>query len=138
MRLYVISKYENYPVVREAYERLRQEGHTITTDWTTEGAPSTLDMTMTHREISSLAEADLTGVLTAEAVVVFNYPLMAGGFVELGAAIARRRMGRHMDIVVIDAYKEGTPRCIFYWLGDVHHARDLEDACCVLSNLEGS
>jgi nucleoside 2-deoxyribosyltransferase len=79
MKVYVASKWENKPRVKEIMTILREHGHTITYDWT-------------ECEVSNVEQAilDLRGVADADILVgVFEKDTAyKGSLVELGAALA--------------------------------------------------
>jgi len=122
VRIYVGTKFENTKAVHEAYLALRDDGHTITHDWTVENAEGLRGQAL-EVYLQGCAERDVDGVLSANAFLLLNHVGMAGGFTELGIAIAAEKF-----IVVIDGKHPDKPKNIFYHLPHVHHARDLEDA----------
>jgi nucleoside 2-deoxyribosyltransferase len=80
MKIYVASKFEEYPRVREIMAALIEAGHTITYDWTN------CDQFTVEQ-----AAKDMDGVLSADALVFIaeeNLPYK-GAYVEFGIAVAR-------------------------------------------------
>jgi len=126
VKIYVASKFENSPAVREAHAALRDDGHVITHDWTSENAEALAGKAL-EAYLQGCAEKDVEGVLTCDALLLLNHQLMAGGFAEFGMAIAANKF-----IVVIDGKHPLKPRCIFFHLVHVHHVADLEEARKVL------
>lgn len=126
MKIYVGSKFENTKAVREAYLALRDDGHTITHDWTNENAEMLAGHAL-EAYLQGCAEKDVAGVLEADAMLLLNHQLMAGGFTEFGMAITADKF-----IVVIDGKHPEKPRNIFFHLPHVHHATSLEDARKIL------
>jgi hypothetical protein len=122
VRIYVASKFENSGLVREAHAALREDGHTISHDWTTESADGLYGQAL-EVYLQGCAEKDVEGVLSADAFLLLNHVLMAGGFTEFGMAIVKEKF-----IVVIDGRHKDKPRNIFFHLAHVHHAADLEEA----------
>lgn len=127
MRLYVASKFENTKAVREAYAALREDGHEITHDWTSENAEG-LEGDVLEAYLSACAEKDATGVLTGQGLLLINHKRGCGMFSELGIAIAMHILGARICIVVIDAFAEGNPHNIFFHLPFVHLAKDITEA----------
>lgn len=122
MRIYVASKFENTRAVRAAHAALRDDGHIISHDWTEENAESLAGQAL-EVFLQGCAEKDVEGVLSADAFLLLNHELMAGGFTEFGMAIAAEKF-----IVVLDGKHPDKPRNIFFHLAHVHHAKDLEEA----------
>jgi hypothetical protein len=122
VRVYCGTKFENTKAVHEVYLALREDGHTITHDWTEENAEG-LHGKFLEAYLEGCAEKDVDGVLSCDAFVLLNYAGMAGGFTEFGMALAAGKF-----IVVLDGKHPEKPKNIFYHLHSVHHAKDLEDA----------
>lgn len=78
MKVYVAAKWEERNRAREVMFRLVEAGHTITYDWTVQ-----------EQESGYQAEADIDGVVKANAYVgVFEKDLnYVGALIELGAAL---------------------------------------------------
>ena len=114
MNVYVASKFENQVPVKKLQSLLKNAGHTISYDWTSEN-PDWSRRTM--------AEKDLDGVISADAIVLICYPKLSGAMVELGICIATRK-----HIVVVDSRRTGCNKCIFYDLPMIKHVRTIEDA----------
>jgi hypothetical protein len=122
VKIYVASKFENSKSVKEAYLALRDDGHTITHDWTNESSEG-MDGAALEAYLQGCADKDVEGVETADALLLLNHNLMAGGFTEFGIAIGAKKF-----IVVIDGRNPEKPRNIFFHLHYVHHARNLAEA----------
>ena len=122
MRIYVASKFENTRAVRDVYEVLKEDGHVITHDWTGENADG-LTGDAKEAYLQGCADKDVEGVLSADAFVLLNHVNMAGGFTELGMALAAGKF-----IVVLDGRHPQKPMNIFYHLPHVHHAKSVYDA----------
>lgn len=82
MRVYVAGKWEEKARVREVQQQLRDAGHVITHDWTSE---EEVGITQEH------AVNDKNGVLTADAFIgIFEKDLRySGALSEMGIAIAK-------------------------------------------------
>lgn len=103
MRIYIAAKFEDQERVRHIMEWLRLAGHVITHDWTANA--------QVNRE---QAQADLDGVMTADALLLvvekhFNY---CGALVEFGVAL-----GRGIPIYVLGSALD--ERCIFMRLPEL-------------------
>lgn len=87
MKIYVAAKFEDAPRVREVYAILRAHNIEITHDWTGEDIAKAQgpDGRAYKR---ACATGDLNGVMTADAVLVLNHPLLYGGAAEMGMALA--------------------------------------------------
>jgi hypothetical protein len=120
--VYVASKFENTKAVREAYEALKKDNHTITHDWTGENADG-LHGAALDLYLRECAERDVAGVANCQGLLLINHELGCGMFTELGIAIALKKF-----IVVLDGKHPNKPRNIFFNLPDVHHAQSLEQA----------
>jgi hypothetical protein len=130
MLIYVASKFENSKSVREAHAALREDGHTITHDWTSENATGKTGEELEYY-LEDCARKDLHGVIEANGMLLLNHQLMAGGFSEFGMALMKRAIfgDGSILIVVIDGRHPEKPRNIFFHLSSfVHHARDLAHA----------
>jgi hypothetical protein len=130
MRVYVASKFENGSEVRKAQQTLREDGHTITHDWTEENAEG-FHGTALELYLRECARKDYDGVLACDAFVLLHYERGAGMFTELGLAIAWRRL-----VVVIDGKNPDKVHNIFFHLPDVVHVPSLEEARWVLKAKE--
>ena len=111
MKVYVASKFENRTRVQEVMAQLVTAGHEITYDWTR------------NSQVSSIqAEADLDGVLDADALVLIvedDLPYR-GALVEFGIAL-----GAGIPVFVMgNALDE---RCIFF---------KLRESCGVIRGIE--
>lgn len=85
MKVYVASKFQNKDEVRRAQALLRARGCEITHDWTNEDAGDRSGMVL-EAYLNRCAEADVQGVLSADAVLVIGYPGLRGCLVEFGMA----------------------------------------------------
>ncbi len=97
MRIYVAAAYAERNRAAEVMSLMRENGHTITYDWTTN-----------EQESAEQASADFQGVVTADALVFLAekpYVSTGGAMVEFGAALACK-----LPVYVIGS---GIDRCIF-------------------------
>ncbi len=102
MRVYVATKYENRVRAQEVMELLRELGHEITYDWTT------------NEQVSAQQAAlDAQGVATADALIFIAEEAYAyaGAYVEMGIAI-----GRGIPVLVLG---HAIDACIFTKLPNV-------------------
>lgn len=88
MRVYVASKFEEKDRTRQVIEVLRNMGHQVTHDWTTE-VPYAEGDPRGPPYYRKCAEEDVRGVETADAVILLSHPEGKGMFVEMGIAIGR-------------------------------------------------
>lgn len=87
MKIYVAAKFEEAPRVQKLYKILRERGHEITHDWTTEDASkySGADLAAYKAEC---AYNDYLGVKHCDLCLVLNHDKLYGGAAEMGMAIA--------------------------------------------------
>lgn len=116
MKIYVASKFERVPQVRDIQKRLRADGHEIVADWTGHSAAG-LKGEELLKYLRMCAEDDAAGVIAADAVVLLHDPNCRGGFWEAGLA-----QGAGKIVAVIG----GRPAApihgpIFYFHRNVHH-----------------
>ena len=132
MRVYAASKFENQAAVREVYRALREDGHTITHDWTEEDA-SQFEGDALEEYLCTCAEKDVRGVVDSEALLLLHYPKVSGAITEFGIALCKAwQFPGSQLIIVIDAHKPENPRNIFFHLKFVRHAADLTEARRIL------
>ena len=123
MRVYVAGKFEEKEAVRAAQAALRARGHIISYDWT-EHEIATAD----H---AACAEADLNGVLDADALLLLWHPSLRGGLVELGAALCSC-----VYVIVVGCPPlHEQPNVFFHHLG-VRHVATVEDAVAWIEAME--
>lgn len=91
MKVYVAAKFEEKVRVRAVCDLLRENGHTVTHDWTheTEGGSE-----------AEQARADLDGVLAADVVIVLAHHAGRGLWIEMGAALATGKKVIYVDSTV--------------------------------------
>jgi hypothetical protein len=125
MRVYVAGQLADKDAVRAAQAKVQAAGHTLTHDWT-QDLCFTQSYASRPEDSAVIAQADLAGVLAAEAVVVLassNEP-GRGLFVELGAALARAELGE-LDHVVVAG--EIVHESVFYFHPRVRSVPTLDD-----------
>jgi nucleoside 2-deoxyribosyltransferase len=86
MKIYVAGKWEERIYIQQLYRILKDEGHTITCDWTRHDYPKkNIEATL-----AKYAVDDINGVKNAELVIAVaeNIANYRGMLVEIGAAIA--------------------------------------------------
>jgi hypothetical protein len=123
MKVYVASKFERVPQVREIQKRLQTDGHVIVADWTGHTAKGKTgeDLVTYFREC---AEADEAGVREADAVVLLHDDNCRGGFTELGIALGAGKL----CVVVGGRPAAPTKGPIFYFHRRVQHFDTAEAA----------
>lgn len=121
MKIYVASKFERVPQVREIQARLRAAGHEIVADWTSHSAAGLKGDQLT-RKLRQCAEEDEAGVAAADAIVLLHDDNCRGGFVELGMALGRGKL------VAVLGGRTAVPNRgpIFYALANVNHFDTIE------------
>ncbi len=133
MKVYVASKFERVPQVREIQERLKRDGHVIVADWTSHSAAGKRGEDLV-RYLQSCAENDAQGVADADAIVLLHDDNCRGGFTELGIAIgynmALARAGVASKIVAVIGGRVRAPDHgpIFYFQQYVRHFDTAEAA----------
>lgn len=112
MKIYIASKFENWPNVRKLRDALIAAGHEITHDWT-----NTLGYD-DAAHAAEIAEQERSGVLAADLVIV----MLPGGFgthTEMGMALAAGKRillcSQYGDEFTLESH---TPP--FYWHKNVH------------------
>jgi len=82
MKIYVASKFENYPDVRRVYADLRQLGHEITLDWTEMGGPT-----------QEVAVVEWNAIVSCDLFIgLFDKPfIFKGAWVEFGIALGHKK-----------------------------------------------
>lgn len=101
MRIYVASAFANKAEVRDLQKLLRMDGHVITHDWTTEDAshlvPGSFEW---HEFLQDCGDADLQGVIEADALVLIAHPEMRDTRFEAGVAV-----GMGIPVYVLNAHR---------------------------------
>jgi len=87
MNIYVAGKFEEWQTVREVQQFLREMGHEITFDWTEEAAKRKGTYVFESDKLTN-AEADLTGVEEADALIAIAHDDLYGTLIEIGMALA--------------------------------------------------
>jgi hypothetical protein len=102
VKVYVAGHLADRAAVAGAQRAVVAAGHELTHDWSQD-----LEFTMNYAsrpdDSAQIAQADLTGVMDADAVIVIaSSPKPGRGlFVELGAALARAEMGLLRHVVAV-------------------------------------
>jgi nucleoside 2-deoxyribosyltransferase len=102
VNVYVAGHLADRAAVAEAQHAVVAAGHELTHDWSPE-LEFTMDCASRPEDSAQIAQADLTGVMAADAVIVIaSSPQPGRGlFVELGAALARAEMGLLRHVVAV-------------------------------------
>jgi hypothetical protein len=131
MKVYVAGQLADTAAAIDTQQAILAAGHELTHDWT-QDLEFTADYASQLEDSSRIAQADLSGVMDADAVVVLASGAQPGRglFVELGAALARAELGLLHHVVVAGAIVHES---VFYfhphvrrvgsveeWLGEVH------------------
>ncbi len=106
MKIYVAGKFEQKPRIRSLMMALEKRGHTITHDWTKEDATGKTGDEL-DAYLDRCAQADVDGVLTADALVILPHPQGKGLYVELGLALSK------WDMPIYAIGDKGKEPCIF-------------------------
>lgn len=134
MNVYVASSFARKPCVRAMHDLLRAAGHSISHDWTPEDATPYLDERLRedlHRYLRRGAKEDLDAVLRSHALVVLHDDRGRGMASEFGAALAKG-----IPCIVVGArVATGEMRNVFYYLPEVIHVDEPEDAISALHAL---
>lgn len=100
--MYVAGHLADSAAVANAQRAVVSAGHELTHDWS-QDLEVTTDYASRPEHSTQIAEADLSGVMLADAVIVIaSSPEPGRGlFVELGAALARAEMGLLRHVVAV-------------------------------------
>lgn len=123
MRVYVASRWSDTGryLARFAMRMLRDRGHVIAHDWTTEDEVCA--------DYEEAARKDLDGVYTSDALIIIPMDGGTGEWVEFGVALARL-----MPIIVVRHSTE--KQCIFEHLPGVIHVSTISDAVSVFERMK--
>jgi nucleoside 2-deoxyribosyltransferase len=102
VKVYVAGHLTDSASVADAQRAVLAAGHEVTHDWS-QDLEFTTDYASRPEQSRQIAEADLRGVMLADAVIVIaSSPEPGRGlFVELGAALARAEMGLLRHVVAV-------------------------------------
>lgn len=122
-KIYVASSFLNKDLASRLMGDLREAGHSITHDWTTE---STNGMAPIERAVylEECAREDLQGVLDCDTLVLIDHPKARGAYTEFGAALA---LGKRIFVLLAEAEPN-----IFLRLPQVMHLANFDDLLKVL------
>lgn len=101
MKVYVAAKFEEAPRAQKVMRELRLLGHEVTYDWTQHKPDTPIE------NLPVIAALDILGAVDAHVVVALWHPNLRGALVEVGAALAVRR------VVLAVGVPEDDP-CIFW------------------------
>lgn len=130
MKVYIATAFKNAEAFHKMKDFLEAEGHIITHDWTKEDA-SAFSGEEKELYLMGCAGMDLLAITDSDALVFMAHPKMAGAYVELGFAL-----GMSKPVILVDAFKDGNPDCIFYYLpqcGCFQHVNNWNDILAILS-----
>lgn len=125
MKVYVAGQLADTAAVTGAQQAILAAGHELTHDWT-QDLEFTEDYASRLEDSAHLAQADLAGVMVADAVVVLASGAQPGRglFVELGAALARAELGLLRHVVVVGAIVHES---VFYFHPRVRRVPTVEE-----------
>ena len=102
MKIYLAGRFEQKEKIREMYNLIKQEGHIITSDWTTHKPISPYEKNIALSK--EYSEQDISGVEQCDVFILLTDKIKStGAHIELGAAI-------------LSAIKNGKP--LVYVIGD--------------------
>jgi hypothetical protein len=128
VKIYVAGKWEQRGVIGEHIRILKCLGYQVTHNWTNESDEG-LEGENRTRYLQTCAADDLEGVLRADVLLVFHHPGGQGLFVEVGAALATRRI----PVLVLGDDAGRTP--IFYTLPQVKRLQTWDEVLRELARL---
>lgn len=130
VKFYIASKFENQERVLEIYEKLRENGHEITVDWTKSDDKKAKADPETAKKY---AERDIKGVKDADIFVLLTTDIPGKGrFIELGAAMILNMLNGKPEIFVIGDYNTES---IFFFHSVINRVKSIEE---VIRELEKS
>lgn len=113
MKIYVAGPVADTDGVRAVQAAVVAAGHELTLDWTRGQDASLVDYEQNPDSAAAVAQADLDAVLAADAVLVVTSEHDGRGmFVELGAALARARIGDLEHVIVVGPIRH---QSVFYF-----------------------
>lgn len=131
MKVYVSGQVSDIESVQQVQKRLVDAGHEVTHDWTLGELGDTRietreDKLQNKVEAGRRAQKDIEGAVDADVVVVCtdNQVRGAGMYVELGAALAQKRLTGKPSIFTIGSRNHLS---IFYLHPDVQHVDSIEE-----------
>ena len=133
MKVYVAGRFTEKPVVQDAMRQLREHGHEITFDWTHHDATGLTGDNLAHY-LRSAANADASGVIFCDVLLLLDHPDCRGAYTELGIAI-----GLQSRILVVGAIESSIPgmwQNIFMHLPEVEHVSSVSEAITIIDQME--
>lgn len=125
MNIYVATKFEDGHFAKKVMAQLREQGHTITHDWTNENSEG-LEGEELAAYLLKCANADLKGVQDCDLLLLLNHPHGKGMFTELGFAIALKK-----QILVV---RPKVAHNIFFHMEKTARVETIEEALKLTSN----
>ncbi|MFA4887246.1 MAG: hypothetical protein WC595_03465 [Candidatus Nanoarchaeia archaeon] len=122
MRFYYAARFSKKETIQQGYEKIRERGHTITSDWTTH---KSIKPYIGNQEMSRhYADEDVKGVEDADVFVLeTDEEGGVGSSAELGAAIALNRIKGLPLVYVIGSFNV---KEMFYFQSSVNRRENLE------------
>jgi nucleoside 2-deoxyribosyltransferase len=121
-KIYVATSFANIPEARDVMSLLREVGHDITWDWTSEALDPSWPKAQQDAYLQKCGAADYQGVVNADALVLINHDKARDAMTEFGVAIG---LGRPVFVL----YPERRSSVFF------HRATAL---CATMDELEAS
>lgn len=126
MRIYVAAKSEEAARARKFMQAIRDVGHYITYDWTTDVLAHAVTP-FTKEAQKKCARSDVDAARTADAVIVLYHPGLRGALVEMGVALAKQA-----PVLVVGCAPDD--RCVFFLLA--HHVSTEVEAIAFIPHLQ--
>lgn len=121
MKFYIAAPFNQREEVKEIYDRIRNLGHQITTDWTNHKYIKPYN---TNQQLSrKYAQEDLEGVLSCDVFVLLSDGESQGRNTELGMAIALHRVFGKPSIYIIG---ESNLDSMFYFSRGINRKTSLD------------
>jgi len=126
MKIYLASRYQDHPLMREWEQKLNEYGHTVTSRWIKGGHEIIADAS-DDLQRKEFAKEDMQDIIRADAFICRSDPSFfrsgrGGRHVELGVAIAYRKL-----IILV-----GERENVFHWLNRVNVFPSFEEALLYL------
>ncbi len=130
MKFYVSAKWQLKESVDEVIQTIQQRGHTLSEDWRKHQAVKPYDADI--KVSQTYASKDVEGVLNADALIHLSDVKGVGMYVELGIALASRRLGG--DYPLIYVVGKNTNESQFYFEQSVKRVSTLDKSLSEVTN----
>ncbi len=122
MKFYIASRFGNLDEVRKTYKVLKQQGHTISLDWTIH--ESVKPYGQNEEKAARYSVEDVEGVRRSQVFVLLSDEAGTGMYVEFGIALQSFLEKGSPLVYVIGAY---TDRCSFFFHPAVRRVKTIEE-----------